>query len=370
MERFTVKNGRRLRLGYTTGSCAAAAAKCAALMLSTGEVPRTVTLKTPAGIELELSPSDCVMGDRFAECAIVKDAGDDPDVTDGIKIYARVEFAETGEKEVRGGTGVGIVTRKGLSVSPGNPAINPGPMKMIIDEVEGVIPRGRGLVITISAPGGEEIAARTFNPKLGIEGGISILGTTGIVEPLSNDAARESLSLEISILRENGIERTVFVPGRYGKDFAVKNCGIDENRIISIGNYAGYMLEQAEYYGMKEILLVGHTGKIIKLAGGNFDMHSRVSDSRFEIIAVNYMLLGGSRGNAAKIMNCTTTEEALEYVDNDSFYPHICSRIKERCMEYVHHSINIEVVLFSMEKGLLAMSAGAERLINIMGAKV
>ncbi|MGL4369382.1 MAG: cobalt-precorrin-5B (C(1))-methyltransferase CbiD, partial [Spirochaetota bacterium] len=219
---------------------------------------------------------------------------------------------------------------------------------------------------TISAPEGAEIAKRTFNPKLGIEGGISILGTTGIVEPMSCDAAKESLSLELSMMKEKGSLRAVFVPGRYGKEFAVHNCGIDESRLISIGNYAGYMLEQAEYYGMTDILLVGHLGKFIKLAGGNFDLHSRVSDAKFEIIAANYILLGGKSDTAKKIMQCTTTEEACEYIDIDNFYPHICLRIRERCMEHLRGKVNIEAVIFSMEKGLLAQTDGAQHLASLL----
>ncbi len=366
MERFTVKNGKRLRSGFTTGACAAGAAKYAAHMLFTGENTGSVSINTPAGINPEFKVIDVVLRDSYAECSIIKDAGDDPDITNGIRITARAEFIPGDTVEVLGGTGIGVVTRKGLSVAPGKHAINPEPMKMILREVESVRPPGRGLLITISAPDGVDIAEKTFNPRLGIEGGISILGTTGIVEPMSSDAARESISLEISMLKESGEQCAVFVPGRYGKDFAVNNCGIAEGRIISIGNYAGYLLEQAVYYGMKDIVLVGHTGKLVKLAGGNFEMHSRVSDAKFEIIAANYILCGGKSETAVRIMNCTTTEEALEYIDVEGFYPHICGRIRERCMAHIYNRMNIEVVIFSMERGLLAATDGADKLIEKM----
>lgn len=366
MEKFTVKNGRKLRYGFTTGSCAAAAAKCAALMLFSGEKPGSVAINTPTGITLELQPSETAFCGNYTRCSIVKDAGDDPDITHGITITATAEYRSDGTVEVCGGTGIGIVTKKGLPVPPGMAAINPEPMKMIKGEVENIRPDGKGVKITISAPEGVELARRTFNPRLGIQGGISILGTTGIVEPMSNDAVKESLSLELSMLKANGQQHTVFVPGRYGRDFAMKYCGISESRIISIGNYAGYMLDQAKYYGMKDILLIGHTGKLIKLAGGNFDMHSRVSDAKFEIIAANYILLGGKPETAVRIMNCTTTEEALEYIDIDGFYSHICARIRERCMEYIHNDLNIETVIFSMDKGFLAATSGADLLIEEM----
>jgi cobalt-precorrin-5B (C1)-methyltransferase len=364
MERYTFKNGRRLRMGYTTGACAAGAAKCAVIMLATGDNPGFVTIDTPAGITLELKISDPVLSGSYAECSIIKDAGDDPDITDGIKIFARAEFIDEDTVEIIGGTGVGVVTKKGLLVQPGCYAINPGPMSMIKSEVESVRTTGRGVRITISAPEGVEIAKRTFNPKLGIEGGISILGTTGIVEPLSSDAVKESLSLELSMMKECGLDTVVFVPGRYGRDFAVNSCGIPESSIISIGNHAGYMLEQGEYYGMKNILLIGHTGKLVKIAGGNFDMHSRVSDSRFEIIAANYILLGGRPETAVKIMNCVTTEEALEYIDVENFYDYICGKIRERSVSYLHGRVNIEVITFSMERGLLAATPGADEIMK------
>lgn len=364
MERFTVKNGRRLRYGYTTGSCAAAASKCAVLMLSTGERQDSVIIDTPEGIRLELEVLDALICGSYAECSVVKDAGDDPDITDGIKIFSRAEFIDEDNVEVRGGAGIGVVTKKGLAVRPRMAAINPGPMDMIVSEINKVRPAGKGVSVTISAPEGTELAKRTFNPRLGIEGGISILGTTGIVEPMSHDAAKESIALEVSMMKEAGNDSVVFVPGRYGKDFAVETCGISEDRIISIGNYAGYMLEQAKYYGMRDVLLVGHTGKLVKLAGGNFDMHSRVSDAKFEIIAANYIFLGGSAETAVKIMKCVTTEDALEYIDIDGFYPHICGRIKERCVEHVHGGMNIEVIVFSMSRGLLAKTAGADDLLK------
>ena len=364
MEHYTFKNGRKLRMGYTTGACAAAAAKCAAVMLMTGNSPESMVIDTPAGVILDLKISDPVLTQNYAECSVVKDAGDDPDITDGIKVFARAEFIDEDIVEVTGGTGIGVVTKKGLLVQPGCYAINPGPMNMIRSEVESVRSRGKGIRITVSAPEGVLLAEKTFNPKLGINGGISILGTTGIVEPLSSDAVKESLSLELSMMKESGIDTVVFVPGRYGRDFAMNSCGIPEGRIISIGNHAGYMLEQGEYYGIKNILFVGHTGKLIKLAGGNFDMHSRVSDSRFEIIAANYILLGGRPETAVKIMNCVTTEEALEYIDVENFYDYICGKIRERSVSYLHGRVNVEVITFSMERGLLAATPGADEIMK------
>ncbi len=359
MDKFIVKNGRKLKYGYTTGSCAAAAARAAVRMLFSGEPARTVTIDTPMGWELKLDVHEIIIEENFARCCIIKDAGDDPDATDGMKIFAEARRSEEDSVTVTGGPGVGKVTRKGLPAPVGGPAINPVPMKMIISETEKEKPAGHGVTVEISAPEGIEIAKKTFNPRLGIEGGISILGTTGIVEPMSNDAVMESLALEISMLKETGMDSAVFVPGKYGRDFISEEFKIEDGVIITMSNYIGYMLEQAVFYGMKKILLSGTIGKLIKVAGGIFDTHSRVTDARVEILAAHYAYLGGSTENVKKIMNSLTTEEALDYIEIKELYPRLAKLISERCMTKVHGEIQIEVMLFSQEKGLLARTEGA-----------
>ena len=201
MDSFVTKDGKRLRRGYTTGSCAAAAAKSAALMLLAGRRLESIHLVTPSGMELDLPLQDIVIADNYVSCGVIKDSGDDPDVTDGITVYARVE--KTGcpyTVEIDGGNGIGRVTKPGLDQSVGSAAINSTPRRMITEELLQVCEdtgyKG-GLKVVISAPAGTEIAKRTFNPKLGVVDGISILGTTGIVEPMSEEAIIESIALEI-----------------------------------------------------------------------------------------------------------------------------------------------------------------------------
>jgi cobalt-precorrin-5B (C1)-methyltransferase len=364
LNKYEIINGKKLRYGYTTGSCAAGAAKAAAMMLFGGKPVDSVKIDTPAGWRLELPVSNVTIAEDSVSCGVKKDAGDDPDITDGIIIYAKAVKSPGGDIRICAGEGIGRVTRKGLSVQQGMPAINPVPMKMIQEEVRSILPEDTGVSIEISAPEGVALAEKTFNPKLGIEGGISILGTTGIVKPMSEEAMKESLALRISVLKEAGIQDIVFVPGNYGEKFAAEDLKLRNDRIVITGNYIGYMLEQAVYYGIKKILMVGHIGKLIKVAGGIFNTHSRYADARLEIIASHYANYSGSNDQLKDIMNCRTAEEALDFIQDDSFYNYVCEKIKIRCGEFVSGKLAIEAVIFSLSKGLLGKSKGAENMIT------
>ncbi len=363
LEEYILKNGKKLRYGYTTGACAAAAAGAAARMLCSGKMRERITIDTPRGWKLDLAVGDAALIGDYAECSVIKDAGDDPDVTDCIKIYARARISGAEGITITGGAGVGVVTRKGLPVAVGRPAINPVPMKMIEDEIRKSCP-GKGIEVEISAPDGVHIAKRTFNPRLGIEGGISILGTTGIVEPLSLDAVRDSIALEISMAREAGHDTIALCPGNNGRDFAVETLGIDKSKIVIVGNFIGDMLEAALFHKMKHVLLVGHIGKMIKIAGGIFNTHSRYADARLEIMAAHYARLTGDGAAARMIMESNTTEDALDHISHDLFFSHIAGTICRRCAEFVHGGLAVECVLFSRRKGLLAMSDNAAAVVD------
>jgi cobalt-precorrin-5B (C1)-methyltransferase len=364
-EYFDVKKNKELRCGYTTGSCAAAAAKAACMILFDKMEVKTVSIDTPKGIKLEIDINIEEQGDSFVKCYVVKDAGDDPDVTNGIKIFARAERTKLPGIEISGGAGIGVVTRKGLSVEPGKPAINPVPMKMIIEEIKKVIDEKEGVKIEISAPEGVEIAKKTFNPKLGIVGGISIIGTTGIVEPMSEEAFKNSLALKISVLKEEGIKNCIFTPGNIGEKFLINDYEyrVDENRIIIISNFLGFMLEKAVYYGMKKILFAGHIGKLIKPAGGIFHTHSRVADARNEILAANYGYFCNDLSGVKKIMESNTTEEAIDHIKDEKFFSYIACKIKKKCESHVYNKLAVEVVLISQFKGKLAETGNALSLI-------
>lgn len=364
--RFVYKNGKKLRTGYTTGSCAAAAAKGAVTMLFSGEKVDRVAIDTPKGWQLNLDLKEQYLDDTRAECLIVKDAGDDPDVTDGVEVWAKARKISGSEIIITAGKGIGTVTRPGLLVPPGQPAINPVPRSMIIREIQQVLPLGCGVEVEISIPRGEEIAKKTFNPRLGITGGISVLGTTGIVEPMSEEALKDTIALELRSRSVLGEEQVVLVPGSYGERFAAQWLGISGDRIVKMSNYLGFALEKCAELGYKKALIAGHLGKLVKPAAGIFYTHSRVSDTRMEILTAHLAVLGMDTENLRRVMACNTTEEAIKLIDETDFqevYQVIAEKCAERCESYVYGNLEIGVFLFSM-KDLLAQSSKAEKILG------
>ena len=282
-EHYLRSGSRLLRCGYTTGSCAALAAMGAAGLLLTGEKPESLALVIPKGLRVELEPSRCLWEGDAARCAVIKDAGDDPDVTNGIEISALVKRTEQGIV-INGGRGVGRVTKPGLDQPVGSAAINSVPRKMILAAVESVCAAcgyGGGLSVVIEAEGGEKIAQRTFNPQLGIVGGISILGTSGIVEPMSEQALLDTIALEIRQAKAADPERLILTPGSYGMDFlTAKLPELKEIPRAKCSNFIGDAIDMAVLEGFSQLLLVGHVGKLVKLAGGVMNTHSKTADCR------------------------------------------------------------------------------------------
>lgn len=368
MDEYRFDSGKKLRKGYTTGSCAAGAAKAAVHLLTASAPVTSVEITTPGGRSLMLPVADCLVANGIARCAIVKDAGDDPDVTDGIKIFAEASLTTDGKVRIEGGAGIGRVTLPGLKIPPGQAAINPVPLAMIESEVKRVLPPDRGARIVLSIPGGAELAARTFNPKLGIVGGLSILGTTGIVEPMSQEALKESLALKLSVVRSQGSSQAVFVFGNYGEHFATK-LGIDPRYEVKISNFIGFMLEKALEYGFQEILILGHLGKLVKVAAGIFQTHSRVADARAEILCAYAALAGAPQPVLAEIYACPTTEAAaaiMERCNIRGVYQRITDQVAKRCEGYVAGKISVGAILFDSQDRLLAMDATAAEIMKGM----
>lgn len=369
LDRYIEKGGKKLRYGYTTGSCAAAASKAALTMLLSQEKVDTVTIDTPKGWTLTLPVQEPFFNDREASCAIIKDAGDDPDITDGVRVYAKVRPIDQEGICFKAGVGVGTVTLKGLSLPVGEPAINPVPREMITREIEKVKSAygiSGGYEVEISIPEGVELAKRTFNPKLGILGGLSVAGTSGIVEPMSEEALKESMRLELSMLKARGEETIIFVPGNYGKDYA-ESLGLNLERMVKTSNFVGFMLEEAERMGFKRILFVGHLGKMVKVAGGLFNTHSAVADGRMEILAAHAALLGGDQDLIKRIMESTTTDEAVTYLQEANlpgYFDHLAEQVKKRCRAKVFDQIEIETVIFSKACGHLGESSKAKELVK------
>ena len=284
MEEFVEKDGKKLRLGYTTGSCAAAAAKAAGWMLLTGREKSTIGLHTPKGLDLELTVHDITRAEDSVCCAIEKDGGDDPDITAGALIYAKVSLIPKRRVDIDGGFGVGRVTKPGLDQGVGQAAINSVPRKMIEEnlwEIARTLDYSGGFRVLISVPLGEELAKKTFNPRLGILGGISILGTTGIVEPMSEKALVDTIRVELRQKRLLG-STVLLTPGNYGCDFLKDGLGVDPQKAVQVSNFIGDAIDICKELDFQRAILVGHIGKLVKLAGNMMNTHSKYGDCRAE----------------------------------------------------------------------------------------
>lgn len=372
LEEFYVnKNNKKLRLGYTTGSCAAGAAKAATIMLLKNNLIQTIELMTPKGILLHLKIEDSKRQKEWVSCAVRKDGGDDPDETNGILIYAKVSKLLEPSIQIKGGIGVGKITKKGLEQPIGEAAINKVPRKMIIESIQKVCKECNykgGILVEISVPAGVEIARKTFNPRLGIVGGISILGTSGIVVPMSEDALIQSIRIEMKMLVENGMEYLIITPGNYGEEFLKKNMSIDISYSMKCSNYIGETIDMAIELGIKGILFASHIGKFIKVSGGIMNTHSRCADSRAELMASHALRAGISLEGAKKILGTITTEEAIEILIKEEILEHTMEKVLDRIQYYLEYrsykKLELGVILFSNVYGTLGKTKSVASLIS------
>lgn len=298
----------KFREGYTTGSCAAAGAKAAAMALCGSPVPAMVEIPMRNGARAQLPVTEIELNDGYATASVVKDSGDDPDITNGVTVMTTVAWMTEGDISFSAGDGVGTVTKKGLSVPPGEPAINPGPRDMIRAAVREVT--SRPVNVRVSIPGGMELAQRTFNPRLGIVGGLSVLGTTGIVRPYSHPALRESLKCALNVAVAGGLKHVVFTAGNIGTNATVKKLGVGPESIVEVSNEWGYMLDLLAHYDIEALLAVGHPGKLAKLAGGEWDTHSSRSGS-----AMPYVMEVARKTLGVTPPPSNTVEEIIESFD-------------------------------------------------------
>lgn len=370
LDRYVFKNQKKLRCGYTTGTCAAAAAKAAAIMLLSREPKTDVTIQTPAGIVLTLSIEDIRQEADKVSCAVRKDSGDDPDVTNGILVYAEVTFCKQGFP-VDGGTGVGRITKKGLSREIGMAAINPVPLHMIQHALEAAADTFQyegGLSAVISVPEGVEIAKKTFNPRLGIEGGISILGTSGIVEPMSEQALLDTIRTEMKMHIANGEQSLLITPGNYGQDFLREQLHIPIEHSIKCSNYIGDTIDMGCEFGVQGMLFVGHIGKLVKLGAGVMNTHSKIADARMETLAACAVLAGGSISLIQEILTCMTTDAAVEVLHQSGLLKETMTQLMYKIDTALQHrageSLQIGAIVFSNEYGLLGKTKKADKLLK------
>ncbi|WP_314970598.1 cobalt-precorrin-5B (C(1))-methyltransferase CbiD [Peptostreptococcus stomatis] len=385
MDEFVYVDGKKYRRGYTSGSCACGATKAALIMHLEKRNINEVRIGTPKGVDLDLKIDNISRGKDWVQCSVKKDGGDDIDATHGMDIFARLELVQADQVPdfrsdldsdylfITSGQGIGRVTKKGLDIRPGRPAINRVPLKMILKVVQETLDEagldiydylgGRKILVTIFAPQGQEIAKRTFNSNLGIEGGISIIGTTGIVDPMSDEGWKKALSAELAIKRVEGRETIILVPGNIGRDIMAKSYGADLDGIVKMSNFIGYMLMETKRLGFKRVIVGGHIGKLIKLSGGITNSHSRVADARREIMVANLALLGAPLELLKEIDACLSTDAMVDIIRKAGYsqvFKVLADKAASKARVYMRlgqeDHMNIEVYLFSMDGSLLAKS--------------
>ena len=398
MEEYVIKNQKKLRLGITTGTCSAAAAQAAAIQLLLGVESHAVTLRTPKGMTVSV-PVYLLESDSWkASYKVVKDSGDDPDVTNGTDVCVTVAYAKQRVREQKdgsqdrpcaftsesfpfltldGGIGIGRVTKEGLEQSVGQAAINRVPRQMIFAAVGDVCEKANvcePLHITVWMPEGETLAKRTFNPKLGIEGGLSILGTSGILEPMSEQAIVATIETEIRQLHAVGEEKVLVTPGNYGQAYASEYLGLDLAKSVKSSNYIGDTIDLAISYGMTDFLLVGNIGKLVKLAAGIFNTHSKVADGRGEIFAVHAAMAGAGANVVQEIYNCINTDRMLDVVEREGLREVVMQSILEAIEKHVAGRIGdamrFGVIVFSEKYGYLGQTKDAATVLEVFRGKL
>lgn len=380
-------NQKTLRCGVTTGTCAAAAAGAAMKKLLEGvEIPY-MEVNTPKGVTVQIPVIYGESTGEYCEVFVKKDSGDDPDVTNGTRIGVRAERlaqpvpSNRIEKAFRdekyqglyldGGTGVGRVTKSGLEQSVGQAAINKVPREMIFSQAEAVRKQAESreaFLLTVLVPEGEALAKKTFNPMLGIEGGISILGTSGILEPMSEKAIVDTIETQIRQMQRNGERNLLVTPGNYGQGYVTEKLGFSLENSVKSSNYIGETIDLAVSYGMERLLLVGNIGKLAKLGAGIMNTHSRMADGRAEILGFHLMLCGGSREQLAELSACITTEEMLKKLESwqlrEAVMESLCQKIGEHVKRRAGETLQTGVMLFSENYGFLGQTAGTEEVLS------
>ena len=368
-----IENGaQRLRCGYTTGTCAALAAAGAASLLLSGEAPRALSLLTPKGIPVTVEPVELFWENGAAVCGVAKDGGDDADATDGLVIRARVETIEEPEIRIDGGEGVGRVTKPGLDQPPGAAAINRVPRRMIEEQARRVcdaLGYAGGLSVCISVPGGEEAAKRTFNPMLGIEGGISILGTSGIVEPMSEKALVDTIAVELRQAAALGARDVILTPGNYGETFLRDHPQAARGvPVVKCSNFIGDALDLAGNRGFSQVLLVGHAGKLVKLAAGVMNTHSRYADGRAEVFCAHAAVCGAPPPLCRSLMQAASADACLALLDDASLREPVIDSILTAIQRHLDRRaggrFRTGAVLFTNTFGLLGQTTTAKEIIR------
>lgn len=369
-DRYVFKDGKRLRCGFTTGSCAAAAAKGAAIMLLTSKIAEMVEIGLPDGTKVDFQICSAEIYRDFALCAVIKDGGDDPDATDGIRIFAKVALTNS-EIVITGGEGIGIVTKKGLDQTVGAYAINSMPRKMITESLLDAASEfgyAGGFSVEISAPDGKILASKTYNSRMGIVGGISIIGTTGIVEPMSSSAIVETIRTEAKILRADGENQLLLTIGNYAESFISAREEFSGRRAVMCSNFIGDALEIGVELGFKSIILVGHLGKLVKIGAGIMNTHSHFADGRMEVLITCGVIAGIDLKILQKLPQCMTVDAALEILGDSPKFPEIMRILSEKIAFHMSEKVCAKVrtaaIGFSFKNPMILKTSLADELLQ------
>lgn len=366
---------KQLRSGYTTGACAAAGVK-AALLFEQGEEWDSVELRALDGTELVIPVKNVTKENGAVIAEVVKFSGDDPDITNGVSVFTTVRHLPEGEPEVifKAGEGIGTVTKPGLSVPVGEPSINPGPRQLIRNVVAEVLGTEQvPLEVTISIPAGVELAKQTLNPILGVEGGISVIGTTGVLRPMSEEGFKNSLVPQIDVAKAAGYKSLIFVPGKIGERLAGQ-WQLPTQAMVQTSNFIGFMLEAAQQRGIERVLLFGHIGKLIKVAAGCFYTHNRIADGRLETMAAYGAAAGLDTAGVQAVLGANTTEDALAVLEGAGLRESVCQTLAERAslraQRYLFQKMQVGTVMVTLTGELLGMDETAKEICKELGGEV
>lgn len=375
---------KQLKGGYTTGACLAAGARAAAMLMQGEDPGDKADITALDGTPLQIPIHSVEMLSDAARVEIVKDAGDDPDITNGTSVFVTFRFLTLEQlKPVAGrsvvyeqilfeaGQGIGHATKPGLSLAVGEPAINPGPRQLVYNSIRDIV-GDKPCMVRVDIPAGRELAAKTLNPVLGIEGGISVIGTTGVLRPMSEEAFKNSLIPQIEVAKAAGFTTQIFVPGKIGERIA-SSWGLPEEALVQTSNFIGFMLEAAADRGLEKILLFGHIGKLAKVAAGVFHTHNRVGDARLEVLAAYSASMGMPAEGVRRILQAVTTEEALPVIEEYGLapvYEVIAARASYRAERFLFNRLQVGTVLVTLQGKLLGMDDKAREIGRDFGWQI
>lgn len=375
---------KQLKGGYTTGACLAAGAKAGAMIMQGEDPGDRVDIVALDGTPLQIPIASVELLAHGVKVEIIKDAGDDPDITNGTSVFITFSFLTQEQlqpvygqsilyKQIlfEAGQGIGHATKPGLSLAVGEPAINPGPRQLVYNSIKDII-GDKACLVRVEIPAGTELATKTLNPVLGIEGGISVIGTTGVLRPMSEEAFKNSLVPQIEVAKAAGFTTQIFVPGKIGERIAT-SWRLPTEAMVQTSNFIGFMLEAGADHGLERILLFGHIGKLAKVAAGVFHTHNRVGDARLEVLAAYSAAQGMPAEGVQRILQAVTTEEALPVIEEyglQSVYQVIAARASYRAERLLFNRLQVGTVLVTLQGKLLGMDEKAKEIGRDFGWQI